>query len=244
MGFTEMMMTEHTSKFPIPALTVDAVVLTINNGKIKTILIRRGEEPFKGRYAFAGGHVNENEPCKEACRRELAEELHINVERHQCQLLGVFDKPGRDPRGWYTSIAYLVFVPYQVMMDARPDDDADGMQIVELKQIHGREFPKGLAFDHNNIVEETHSMLHWLVSRSGGWWFLASAGRDILGEDPFTATQLREMLETLGICHAPPNWLRECDLNVKHHDGYLIEAGQQPSGRRAKLYKWRHPRTT
>ena len=44
--------------FPPFALTVDIVVLTILDGKLRVVLIERAEDPFRGQWALPGGAVN------------------------------------------------------------------------------------------------------------------------------------------------------------------------------------------
>ena len=56
------------------ALTVDCVVFGFDEGELKVLLIERGLEPFKGRWALPGGFVRVEETLDAAARRELADE--------------------------------------------------------------------------------------------------------------------------------------------------------------------------
>ena len=51
---------EYTYKYPRPAVTADCVVITREDRK-KVLLIERGQEPYKGRWAFPGGFMNMDE---------------------------------------------------------------------------------------------------------------------------------------------------------------------------------------
>lgn len=66
-----------TSKYPRAALTVDCVVFGYDDSELKVLLIERGLEPFKGRWALPGGFVRVDETLDEAARRELVEETGL-----------------------------------------------------------------------------------------------------------------------------------------------------------------------
>ncbi len=63
-----------------------------------------------------GGFVEEGEQVLEAAPRELAEETGLQLS--ELRLLGVYDTPGRDPRGWTVSVVYLAYVPNEAMSPA------------------------------------------------------------------------------------------------------------------------------
>jgi len=58
-------------KYPRPALTTDALIYVKENGIFLALLIQRGIEPFKGKWALPGGFVNMDELLETACKREL-----------------------------------------------------------------------------------------------------------------------------------------------------------------------------
>ncbi|MFZ3475228.1 NUDIX domain-containing protein [Streptomyces sp. 4.24] len=110
----------------------------------EVLLIERGWPPHKGELALAGGHVDPGETSRRAAVRELFEETGVRVSEDALQLIGVYDEPGRDPRGWYVSVAYLVDVPPDTT--AQAGDDAATVQWRPLAD------PGPLAFDHSAIV--------------------------------------------------------------------------------------------
>jgi len=61
----------YTYKYPRAALTVDCVVYGFDGGELKVLLIQRGLEPFKGRWALPGGFVRLDETLDEAARGAL-----------------------------------------------------------------------------------------------------------------------------------------------------------------------------
>jgi 8-oxo-dGTP diphosphatase len=122
-----------------PALTVDAV--WVARGKV--LLVRRGRPPFQGRWAFPGGFVETNETVEEAVVRELKEETGLRPAA--IQLLGVYSRVGRDPRGPTASVAFR--------MRGRPSSPTGGSDAQEAQWIPLTE-ARGLAFDHNEILSD------------------------------------------------------------------------------------------
>lgn len=97
----------YTYKYPRPAVTADCVVIT-NEQQPKVLLIQRGNEPFKGCWAFPGGFMDMDETTEHCAVRELKEETGLAVsDLHQ---IGTYSKIDRDPRGRTISVAYLVII--------------------------------------------------------------------------------------------------------------------------------------
>ncbi len=138
----------YSYEYPRPALTADAVILSTNTEGARTVLlIRRGNEPFAGKWALPGGFVNEGETSAEAARRELEEETGVRLDSaDQLAQIGLYDTPGRDPRGWTVSAVYATELPGEPL--AHGGDDA-----TEAKWHKVDELPP-LAFDHDRIVAD------------------------------------------------------------------------------------------
>jgi len=125
-----------------PSVTADIIIDYKGQG---LVLVKRGEEPFKGFWAFPGGHIKTGlESIEETAVRELKEETNIDLRADQLKLLGVYSKPGRDPRGPYHSTAFYARADSG---ELRADDDA--AEIAVFKEI-----PLNLAFDHNIILKD------------------------------------------------------------------------------------------
>jgi 8-oxo-dGTP diphosphatase len=110
------------------------------------LVIRRGWEPHKDELALPGGHVDRGETSRIAAARELEEETGIRVAAEDLDRLDVYDRPDRDPRGRYVSVAYVVTVPADTV--AKAGDDATAVQWVPLAE------PGTLAFDHAEILAD------------------------------------------------------------------------------------------
>jgi 8-oxo-dGTP diphosphatase len=133
---------------PRPAVTVDIVVFRREaaGGALRVLLIRRGREPFAGRWALPGGFLDIDEPIEAAARRELKEETGLD-HAGALAFLGVYGDPGRDPRGRTISLAYAVALGG----DAPPPPIAGGDDAEEAAWIDPGG-ATGLAFDHDAIL--------------------------------------------------------------------------------------------
>lgn len=123
-----------------PLLTVDCVAID-SGGHV--LFIKRRNAPYKGRLALPGGFVDLAESAEEACRRELFEET--GVKAGALRLIGVYSKPGRDPRGPTVSIAYLCR-----LRRVRPIAGDDASAAAWLKPRRSMR----LAFDHARILAD------------------------------------------------------------------------------------------
>lgn len=140
-------------KHPRPGYTADVVLLSCDASFTPhVLLIRRGGEPFKGAWALPGGFVEEGETSVQAAMRELKEETGIELsDSDELQLIGIYDTPGRDPRGWTISAAYVASVDN--MPSTKGGDDAAEAKWFELPNL-----PE-LAFDHKQIMSGLLQML-------------------------------------------------------------------------------------
>ena len=134
---------EYSYKYPRPAVTADSVVIT-KETEPKVLLIERGEDPYKGCWAFPGGFLNMDETTEQCAIRELEEETGMKIQ--ELQQIGAYSKVDRDPRGRTITVAYLAVIdsPYEVI----GQDDAAKAQWFPLDAL-----PK-LAFDHDDIMRD------------------------------------------------------------------------------------------
>ena len=135
--------------YPRPALTVDLVVTT-RETRPRVLLIRRKKDPFAGSWALPGGFVDENERLADAARRELEEETGAKVA--DLEQLYTAGDPGRDPRGWTVSVAYLARVNFADVEPVAADDAA------EVGWFPLDDLP-ALAFDHAMLLARARARL-------------------------------------------------------------------------------------
>lgn len=154
-------------KYPKPALTADICVIAQSGAGKEILLIKRGNHPFLGCWALPGGFADKNEPLEETARRELEEET--SIKGLSMQLVGVYSRPGRDPRGWTVSAAYKAAVD-KAQVNARAGDDAADAKWFEINKdadeitlvnadvilpvTAGAKGTAALAFDHMEIIAD------------------------------------------------------------------------------------------
>lgn len=170
----------YSYKYPRPALTVDCVVFGFDEGESKVLLIERGLEPFKGRWALPGGFVKVDETLDDAARRELEEEAGLtNVFLEQLYTFGALD---RDPRERVVSVAYYALVKLSEH-EAKAATDAANARWFAVSKI-----PK-LAFDHADILAAA-------LARLKGKVRYQPIGFELL-PPKFTLSQLQHLYEAI-----------------------------------------------
>ena len=135
-------------RYPRASVTADSVLFAERDGLTFVLLIQRGNEPYKGYWAFPGGFLNMNETVNRCAERELEEETGIVLSG--MQLVGIYSDVDRDPRGRVFTAAYAAIT---TMPEAKAADDAADAQWWPLNEL-----PK-LAFDHEIILKDAMKML-------------------------------------------------------------------------------------
>ncbi len=125
-------------------LAADALVFNRTEQGLQLLLIKRGNEPNKGMWAFPGGFVEDDEELETAALRELEEETGVKLTA--MKQAHTFGKVGRDPRGRTVSVTYYAFTDAALHNIAGADDAADA-QWVYLSDI------TEMAFDHLECLQ-------------------------------------------------------------------------------------------
>jgi 8-oxo-dGTP diphosphatase len=140
-------------EYPRPSVTVDAVVLALDGGSLRVLLIERRSDPFAGRLALPGGFLELDETAEAGARRELQEETGVEAAVPLIPV-GFYAAPDRDPRGRTISLAFLAAVRPPA---PRPcgSDDARAAGWYDLDTLDRG----GLAFDHALILADAGRLL-------------------------------------------------------------------------------------
>lgn len=142
--------------YPRPSVTVDLVILTVQDTDLKLLLVRRKQPPFADWWALPGGFVRvgdgfakQGESLLEAAHRELNEETGLPRDKVFLEQLYTFGDVGRDPRMRVISVAWYALI--------RPDlapfvtAGSDAAEVRWISVAHER--PPALAFDHDTVVD-------------------------------------------------------------------------------------------
>ncbi|MCX8178674.1 MAG: NUDIX hydrolase [Candidatus Aenigmarchaeota archaeon] len=136
-------------------MVVAADVIIEHKGKI--LIIKRGNDPFKGMPALPGGRHEKDETIEQTAKREIKEETGLDVEL--TDILGVYSDKNRDPREHTLSV---VFIAKPRNDNAKPSSDAAGIEWIEPEKI---ELDR-LAFDHGKIIKD---YLEWCDKKDTFW---------------------------------------------------------------------------
>ena len=162
----EFVKTYDDSKYAKPSVTADMVIFARGSEAehLEVLLIQRGRPPFRGQYALPGGFVNPDESVDDAAARELKEETGVDC---GClEQLRTFSTPGRDPRRWVITCAYLALVEKsEITVKAGDDAKAAEWFSVKLKQLPDVSGPGEKA--GNRRKEELHQVHRWGLELCG-----------------------------------------------------------------------------
>lgn len=205
------------SDYPVFAVTVDLVVLTLRERRLYALLVERGVEPFAGRLALPGGFVRFDEDLEAAAFRELHEETGFGPELVRgIEQLRTYGRPGRDPRPERVVSVAWVLLGADFPEPVAASDAAAASWVALADPATER-----LAFDHAQILADG-------VERARSKLEYTSLATAFLPEE-FTVSELRGVYEAIwGEPLDPANFQRK----VTGTPGFLTPAkGRFSSGR-------------
>ena len=170
--------TIYSYKHPHPSVTTDCVIFGFDGTKLQVLLVERGIDPYKGKWAFPGGFIKMNESCEEGALRELKEETGLT--NTYIEQFHTFSEPNRDPRERVITVAYYALVRIQ---DVKAGDDATKAEWFALDKV-----PQ-LAFDHDRILRRALKHLRERIH-------FEPIGFELLPEK-FTLKQLQNLYEAI-----------------------------------------------
>ncbi|WP_157734093.1 MULTISPECIES: NUDIX hydrolase [Frankia] len=206
------------------ALSVDLVLLTVREEQLQVLLVRRGIEPYRDRWALPGGFVRPGEDLAAAAVRELAEETGLRHPPAHLEQLATYGAPDRDPRGRVVTVAFLALAPQSRTPIAGTDAAASRWEPVSTQGCGSR-----LAFDHAAILADGLERARAKIEYS--------AAAAAFCEDEFTVAELRRIYELVWNSRLDP---RNFHRKVTGTAGFLVPTGRFTSrdgGRPAELYR-------
>lgn len=130
----------------VAKLTADLVLLAYKAGVLHVLLIQRRGAPFKGDWAYPGGHLNKDEKSVDAAIREGEEETGIRA--LNVTLVRTYNDPGRDPRGRYSTDVYVAGL--STMPTPKAGSDAKRVEWFPVASV--MQGSPRLAFDHKYFL--------------------------------------------------------------------------------------------
>ncbi|HPY84076.1 MAG TPA: NUDIX domain-containing protein [Ruminococcus flavefaciens] len=255
------------SDYERPSVTTDVAAFMISSedkesyrknpeNKLRLLLIKRGGHPFRGMWALPGGFLNKDETVEQCALREVQEET--NVMPTALMPVGVFSKPGRDPRGWIISNAYVSVISEESVKQVGMDDADDAQWFsVSFEKNKSGEYHLELEYGDiqlNAVLAEEKTRFgrtEFRIIDSGGLAFdhaaiIAAALTALRNQaehydtifdflpEKFTLTALQKVQETImNVTVLPANFRRMISSYVEETDEYSRGKGHRP----AKLYR-------
>ena len=173
-----------SSIYEKPSVAVDLLVFTIEDNRLKILMIKREEAPFKGRIALPGVFVGMKETLDEAAARGIKEETGLkNIYFEQ---LYTFGDVKRDPRMRIISVSYMALVPLEKLSFKAGKRTKDAY-LVDVEELLASD--RSVAFDHKKII----SYARWRLANKVEYTLIAFH----LVPEGFTLPNLQKVYEIL-----------------------------------------------
>lgn len=177
-GLTEREFLESYSsdKYKKPSLTADIVLIASDGDKNELLLIKRGGHPYIDCFALPGGFAEPGESIERTAARELYEETA--VENVVFESIGVFSSPGRDPRGWVVSDAFLAVADKKDIRVLAGDDAAKAVWFSVFVNSNGKNIRLvsdgeeiNIKFEKKNVPSPFGVRAEYHITDDGGLAF-------------------------------------------------------------------------
>ena len=250
-----------------PSLTTDVAAFMVSTedrtegrrdpeNKLRLLLIRRGGHPYKGMWALPGGFLQSGETIEECALRETMEET--NVMPAALVPVAAFSKPGRDPRGWVISNAFVSIITEESVKQVGMDDASDAQWFSvsfdkDDKGLYHLTLEYGDVSLKAVLAEEraSYGRTDFRIIDNGGLAFdhasIIAAAMTVLRRaagdydtifgflpEEFTLTSLQRVQETImNVSVLPGNFRRMISSYVEETDEYVKGERHRP----ARLYQ-------
>ncbi len=128
---------------------VSAVGGLVPDADGRLLLLRRGRDPGKGKFGLPGGFVDAGESAEEALRREIEEEVGLQIA--DCELLVTF--PNQYTYKGFTAPVLDLFYVCQLASPTEPSPDEDEVQSAAWRDCDD-EILAHMAFESNRLAIE------------------------------------------------------------------------------------------
>ena len=197
-------------------------IFTVEDGKVKILLIQRKNEPFKDMWALVGGALYNNEEIESGVKREIYEKT--GIKDTEIYFANHFSRVDRSPIMRMVALSYVGIVDnkkMKVLKETFKTSNADWFTIDNIPN---------LAYDHNEIIKDSLEKLKELI--------INTDILKVLFSDEFTIPELQSVYEIiLGYSLDRRNFRKKLLLDnlIVDTNKYKNYRGNKP----AKLYKFR-----
>lgn len=160
-------------------VTVDVVLLTLEEEDLRVVVIQRDRDPWKGQLSLPGGYVHPQDDIDSTAAAARVLKDKTGVVAPYLEQLYTFSDGARDPRGWSASIVYYALVAPDVLSAQRNTR----YRLVSVDAL------PPLAFDHQRIVALAVERVRSKASYSSLPCYLLP--------DSFTLAELQRVYERL-----------------------------------------------
>ncbi|GBE23761.1 bifunctional nicotinamide mononucleotide adenylyltransferase/ADP-ribose pyrophosphatase [bacterium BMS3Bbin02] len=180
------------SDFERPSVAVDVSLVTVVDGSLRVLMIRRTEHPDSGKWQLPGRFLRDESPDAAAmgALEEKAGIRDVYVEQ-----LYTFGSPDRDPRTRVISIAY-----YALVNPVRLATDTTDVVLAEIDVPWQGEIGGGVTLRHGGeqlaVAFDHADMIAAVVKRLRGKLGYSPIGYELLPEE-FSLLDLQEIHETI-----------------------------------------------
>lgn len=122
------------------------------NDNHELLFAKRADDPFKGKYDFPGGFLEDNETPYQAAVREVREELGITVETEDLLLTGC----SLNDYDENTTVADFAFMCWKWSGTMRPADDVAAAEWHPLEFVRSDKF----AWPHPYLYDKLQKQLN------------------------------------------------------------------------------------
>jgi 8-oxo-dGTP diphosphatase len=224
---TEFLESYRVEDYPRPSVTVDVVILTVQDSVLKVLLVERTDHPFRGHWSLPGGFLrvgdarsDRGEDLDGAARRIVVEKTGLPAGRVFSEQLYTFGAVDRDPRMRVLTVAYYALVRPDLVPFVESHSGATAAIWLTVDEASKRP----LAFDHAAILRTA-------VERIRGKIDYTDIAFELVAPT-FTIAEMRSVHEAIkGTAYDPGNFRRRFQRMLT--DGIITKA----PGRRATASK-------
>ena len=267
-GEKEFLDAYHMSDYERPSVTADIALFKLRATKpdsfrkepvkkLSLLMIKRAGHPYQGCWALPGGFLKPDETIEQCALREVMEETGMTPT--SLLSIGMFSAPGRDPRGWIISNAFVSVLGESEDSQQAGDDAGDAQWFEVCFENDGDKAELVLLHDEIRLhstrreTESQFGMTSYRTEEQGEIAFdhaeiivralsaLRNGAKDFemifdFLPDKFTLTELQNVQEALlNVSVLSANFRRKVASLVVETEEYTEGAGHRP----AKLYRRR-----